>query len=102
MRSLLFVPGHREAMVERAIALGELDVVLLDLEDGVPPGQKDRAREVVATVLSRPRPARARLFVRINRDGTGDHDRDLAMVSHARPDGMLLSKVERAEDVADV
>jgi len=39
MRSVMFVPGHRQRMVDRALGLGEfkptaLDVALLDLEDG--------------------------------------------------------------------
>src|SRR5919204_1237945 len=102
MRSLLFVPGHRPAMVDKALSLSALDVALLDLEDGVPAERKDAARDVVAAALERPRPETPRLFVRVSRAGTADHDRDLAAISAHRPDGVLLSKVERAEDVADV
>jgi citrate lyase subunit beta/citryl-CoA lyase len=102
MRSLLFVPGHRPAMVEKALSLGDLDVALLDLEDGVPAAEKENARGVVASALRRSRPDRPRLFVRVSRAGTVDHDRDLAALSARRPDGVLLSKVERPEEVADV
>jgi len=83
MRSLMFVPAHRERMVDRALGLGEfgpsdLDVAVLDLEDGVPPAAKDEARRRIATVLGRASrggrgPSR---FVRIRRaqsdDGAGD------------------------------
>src|SRR5438477_7391 len=49
MRSLMFVPAHRDRMVARALGLGEfgpsaLDVAILDLEDGVPPASKEEAR----------------------------------------------------------
>ena len=52
LRSLMFVPGHRPRMVQRALGLGEfapsaLDVAILDLEDGVPPDEKDRARAAI-------------------------------------------------------
>ena len=76
MRSLMFVPGHRERMIHRALGLGEfessgLDVAILDLEDGVPPDSKDEARRIVASVLSSPSlPLR---FVRIQRAMTHRH-----------------------------
>ena len=83
LRSSMFVPGHQARMVQRALGLDEftpsaLDVAILDLEDGVPPAEKDRARAALATVLGRPSngegPAR---YVRINR-GSAARDADLA------------------------
>lgn len=102
MRSLLFVPGHREAMVAKAIALAELDVAILDLEDGVPVAERERARDIVAATLARPRAPRPALFVRVSRPGTEAHDRDLMALSADPPDGIVLSKVDRAEVVGDV
>ncbi|MGH2491505.1 MAG: aldolase/citrate lyase family protein, partial [Candidatus Limnocylindria bacterium] len=72
MRSLMFVPAHRERMVQRALGLGDfgpsaLDVALLDLEDGVPPAAKDEARRMVAEVLGRPSRGGPLRFVRIQR-----------------------------------
>jgi citrate lyase subunit beta/citryl-CoA lyase len=89
-------------MLDKAVALVDLDVALLDLEDGVPPAERRSARELVAKTLDRKRTSRPRLFVRISRAGTEDHDRDLAAISEHPPDGVLLSKVEHAEEVADV
>ena len=89
-------------MVSKALAMADLDVALLDLEDGVPAPERERAREIVAAALDR-RPAdRPRLFVRVNRTGTPACDRDLAAISAHRPDGVLLPKVERPEEIADV
>jgi len=64
LRSLMFVPGHRPRMVQRALGVGEfvpsaLDVAILDLEDGVPPDEKDRARAAIAAALGLPSTARA-------------------------------------------
>ena len=44
MRSWLFVPGHRQRMIDKALGL-EPDAVIFDLEDGVPPDAVDTARE---------------------------------------------------------
>jgi citrate lyase subunit beta/citryl-CoA lyase len=106
MRSLMFVPAHRERMIERALGLGEfgaseLDVAILDLEDGVPPAAKDEARRRIVDVLARASrngggPSR---FVRIRRalsdDGTGDLD---AVV---RPGlaGIMAPKVRRLDEL---
>ena len=53
MRSWMFVPGHQRRMIDKAYGLN-LDVVMFDLEDGVPPGEKDTARAMMAETLSHP------------------------------------------------
>jgi citrate lyase subunit beta/citryl-CoA lyase len=106
MRSLMFVPGHRDRMVQRALGLGEfgdsdLDVALLDLEDGVPPSAKDDARRLVAEVLGRPsRGGRAPLrFVRIRRALSDDGAADLDAIVRPGLDGVMVPKAERAHDI---
>ena len=69
------------------------DVVLLDLEDAVPPDLKDRARELVAQVAAE-RPC----WVRVNRPLTDQCERDLAALA-AVAKGLRLPKVEAASDV---
>ena len=64
-RSLMFVPGQREKMVVKASGLTSLDLAMFDIEDGVPPGEKDAARSLLAATLplvrsSRPRRTRTR------------------------------------------
>jgi citrate lyase subunit beta/citryl-CoA lyase len=98
MRSLLFAPGGSTAMMAKAID-GAADVVVLDLEDSVPPQGKEAARTAVAAALARPRRADGRLFVRVNPlDGAWCED-DLRAVLPARPDGIMLPKPEGPEDV---
>ena len=55
------------------------DVVVFDLEDGVPPDRKDEARELVAGAL-RTRPA----WVRVNPAGTAASEADLRCRARAR------------------
>jgi citrate lyase subunit beta/citryl-CoA lyase len=94
-------------MVQRALALGEfsqsaLDVAILDLEDGVPRDEKDRARAAVAAVLavlsSGDGPAR---YVRVNRD-LGPRDADLAAVLRRGLDGIVAPKIDHADEIADL
>ena len=106
MRSLMFVPGHRERMVQRALGLGDfgrtdLDVAILDLEDGVPPSSKDEARRLVAEVLGRASqggggPLR---FVRIRRALSDDGAADLDAIVRPGLDGIMAPKVTRADEV---
>lgn len=104
LRSLLFVPAHRPRMVQRALGLGDfapgaLDIAILDLEDGVPPDEKDRARAATASALgvasNGAGPAR---FVRVNR-GAAARDADLAAVLRRGLEGIVLPKIDRPEEV---
>src|SRR5665647_3894363 len=45
MRSVLYVPGNSEDMVGKA-PRNPADIITIDLEDSVPPAEKDKAREV--------------------------------------------------------
>jgi len=105
MRSIMFVPAHRERMVQRALGLGEfastgLDVAILDLEDGVPPASKDDARRVVADTLARPSRDGPLRFVRIQRGLSDGGEADLDAVVRAGLDGIVAPKVRRAEEIA--
>ena len=49
--TLLYTPGDRPDRIRKALD-GEADVVVVDLEDAVAPGTKDRARKLARDVLS--------------------------------------------------
>jgi citrate lyase subunit beta/citryl-CoA lyase len=84
-------------MLEKARGL-PCDVVVLDLEDSVAPEAKEAAREAVCAALKDY--GQHETVVRINAL-TGPWGRaDLDAVSAARPDAILLPKVERAADIA--
>ena len=61
-RSVLFVPGDRIDLLAKAMASGA-DAVCLDLEDGVAPASKARARRNIASISSAP--GESALWVRI-------------------------------------
>ena len=46
LRSLLFVPGHRERFIEKTANLN-MDVIVLDIEDAVPFDKKEDSREMI-------------------------------------------------------
>ena len=101
-RSWMFVPGHRQKMIDKALGLGS-DAIMLDIEDGVAPGEKDTARKLIAEALGRERlrrsPAR---FVRINAIGHERMAADLEAVLRPGLDGLVLPKVETPEEVLKV
>jgi citrate lyase subunit beta/citryl-CoA lyase len=97
-RSFMFVPGSSEKMLTKAMGLDNLDVAMFDLEDGVPPSLKDDARELVATMLSKPPGGPAR-FVRLNAIATERMEADLQSVVVPGLEGVVLPKVETAADV---
>lgn len=95
-RTLLFVPGNRERMLEKAPTLGA-DAILADLEDGVPEQEKEAGRRLVAAWL-RER-AGGDALVRVNALDTGHTRADLDAVIAPGLAGILLPK---ASDPAEV
>jgi citrate lyase subunit beta/citryl-CoA lyase len=61
----LYVPGDRPAVVAKALRSGA-DVVLVDLEDAVPPERKSYALAATAELLSEPHPGPVPVHVRVN------------------------------------
>jgi citrate lyase subunit beta/citryl-CoA lyase len=98
-RTWMFVPGHRQRMIEKALGLSA-DAIMLDIEDGVPPNEKDSARKLIAETLSQTSLADSPTrFVRVNAIGHERMEQDLKSVVQPGLDGLVLPKVEAAEDV---
>lgn len=91
LRSFLFVPGNRQRFIDKAFEL-DLDAILFDLEDGVPPAEKAGARELVRHALSRP-PGGPLRAVRVNAADTPWYADDLNAVLVAGIDVICLPKV---------
>ncbi|MDE3074635.1 MAG: CoA ester lyase [Chloroflexota bacterium] len=102
MRSLMFVPGHRQRMIDKALA-SAADVLFLDIEDGVPPAEKDTARQCIAESLrnasSQPGGPHPLRFVRINAIGHERMRADLDAVVTVGIEGLCLPKVEDAGQI---
>jgi citrate lyase subunit beta/citryl-CoA lyase len=93
-RSLLYVPANVEKFVDKAHTRGA-DVIQLDLEDSVPPGEKDHARTLVEQAATRVRRAGADVVVRINRP-LSLAVRDIEACVLPQVDGLAITKVESA------
>ena len=96
-RSWLFVPGADEA-AHAAAARSGADVVVLELEDFTPPQLRPRARSIAARAFDAWRAAGALAAVRVN-PLEGDGHADLRGVLGARPDIVMMSKVDSPEQV---
>jgi citrate lyase beta subunit len=97
-RSLLFVPGDSRRKIEKAAAIGA-DVVCLDLEDGVALNQKQAARDSIREALSALDFGRSERMIRINAYDTALKTEDVSQTITARPDSILIPKVESADAV---
>src|SRR3954470_20948500 len=93
-RSCLTVPGDDVRKLAKAATLA-VDEVILDLEDAVAPERKDGARETVARALRDLDWTAATVAIRVNRGSAGD----LELVRAAKPDVVVLPKVESREEV---
>ena len=102
IRSWMFVPGHRQKMIDKALGLNA-DAIMLDIEDGVAPNEKDAARKNIAESLGREKargtPAR---YVRINAIGHPRMDADLQAVVRPGLEGLVCPKVDTADEVRKV
>jgi citrate lyase subunit beta/citryl-CoA lyase len=96
-RSWLFVPGADEA-AHAAAARSGADVIILELEDFTPPQLRPRARSIAAKAFDAWRAAGALAAVRVN-PLEGDGHADLGGVLGARPDIVMMSKVDSPEQV---
>jgi citrate lyase subunit beta/citryl-CoA lyase len=99
-RSILFVPAHKPAWVERAVASGA-DAIVLDLEDSVPHAGKAEARVTAAesiTHLATSDSATA-VYVRPNGLDTKLTGIDLDAVVVPGLTGLFVPKVRRPSDL---
>lgn len=98
VRSLLFVPGHRRTMIDKALA-SDADAIILDLEDAVPEAEKELARETVSSVLRDLGSTDRTVLVRPNALDTEHFGRDIAAVTDSALTAFLLPKLFGRDDV---
>lgn len=99
LRTALFAPGSRPDRAEKALGL-EADAVIIDLEDAVPIAEKESSRDLVRDILDR-HPGK-RMYVRINALTTPYAGEDLEAVVSKSLKGIMLPKVESAEDIFEI
>jgi citrate lyase subunit beta/citryl-CoA lyase len=100
-RSFLFAPGNRPRMVQKVMSFGA-DATILDLEDAVPIAEKAATRGAVkAALLDYPHDRSCKTYVRVNSLDTGLTADDVRGVVCPALDGIILPKVEAAEELCE-
>jgi citrate lyase subunit beta / citryl-CoA lyase len=89
LRSMIFTPGDRRDLIEKAIRSGA-DAVIVDLEDAVAVENKVEARESLANLPS----SRVPLYVRVNGPTTEFMWEDVVAAAQAGVAGIVLPKAE--------
>ena len=100
-RSFIFVPGNRENMLERAKSF-KADVIMVDLEDSVPPGEKVSARYMAKDWVPSLSREGQRVMVRVNSLDTGLTRSELETLVSPDLYGISLGKVESVWNIRDV
>lgn len=96
----LYTPASHISRMQKAVSL-PVDCLIFDLEDSVPPAEKETARENVAKCLSTSSYRTVEIGVRINGLGTEFGGQDIRHLAPLRPDFFVLPKVESEQAVKD-
>jgi citrate lyase subunit beta / citryl-CoA lyase len=99
-RSLLATPGNVAAKLEKARSL-HVDVLMLDLEDGVPgtDGAKQRARELLGAAIGSGPFATREIAIRINGPRSPWFLDDIAFIAGLDIPSIVVPMVEDADDM---
>lgn len=100
-RSVLYMPGARARALEKARGLAA-DALILDLEDAVTPDEKTAARDLVVEAVAAGGYGARELIIRINGLDTPWGADDLIAASKAKPDAILIPKVEDPAAIIDI
>lgn len=101
LRSLLFVPGNKASMLEKAMGF-QPDAFIPDMEDSVPDAEKANAREVIAAHLERLNATGKLIIPRVNALDTGLTEADLGAVVGPHVHGISIGKINTADDLRHV
>jgi len=100
-RSVLYMPAANERALEKAKDIAA-DALIFDLEDAVAPDAKAEARDRACSMFAGGGYGSREITIRANGIGTPWHDDDLAAISAAGPDGIVIPKVNSVADVAAI
>ena len=101
IRSLLFVPGNKKNMLEKASSYLP-DIFVPDMEDSVPDGEKDTARATIQSFLPKLAQTGIPILPRVNSIDTGWTEQDLAAVVVPHIKGISIGKIEGPQDIENV
>lgn len=98
MRSLMFVPAHNQKLLDSSLRR-DADVLLLDIEDSVPPVDKQTARNNILEFVKRPEAQGKVIFPRVNDRESGELLKDLYQLTVDGIAGFMYPKSTKEEDV---
>lgn len=97
-RSVLYMPAANERALEKAKTI-PADALIFDLEDAVAPDAKDEARARACAIAKAGGYGSREITIRANGIGTAWHEADLKAIAEAGPDGIVIPKINSAEEV---
>ena len=100
LRSLIFVPGNRPNMLEKALSF-DADVIMVDLEDSVPPAEKVAARDMAKEWVPKLRRNGRTVMVRVNSLDTGLTATEAAALAGPDLYGFSIGKTESVWDMRE-
>ncbi len=98
LRSVFYIPGNKEEMIAKAPKIAA-DVITLDLEDSVPPAEKEKARELTHKNLKMVAATGVDVYVRLNNWETGMTNADCEAVVDVGLNAVCLAKCGGPDDV---
>ena len=98
MRSVFYVPANNQKFIDKVPEL-PCDIVTFDIEDAVPPSQKENARKMTVENLQRFAGGKAEVYVRVNGWHTEYTNEDLEAVVRPGLNGVTLPKTRDLDDV---
>ena len=101
LRSLLFVPGNKDNMLEKALGFRP-DAFVPDMEDSVPRAEKPNAREVIRSFLPRLAESGVPVIPRVNALDTEWIEDDLAAMVGPQIFGISVGKVDVPDDIVTI
>lgn len=101
VRSALFVPANQREWIEKSPKYGA-DVVVLDLEDATPLGEKRGAQEIVSSVIAQLHEQGQGVWVRVNEIGGPYIGDDVEACCRHGVDAVCLPKVAGPADVREL
>ena len=100
-RSLIFVPGNNPRFLEKAKSLSA-DIVCFDLEDSVPDKEKKKARTLIKNALKKRNQYSVSIFARTNSPNSNKIEADLNEIVQKGIDGIVIPKVNSAEEIKKI
>lgn len=101
-RSMLFIPANNAEWVRDAPENFDADGYIFDIEDSVPPGEKQEAREILRDAYSDLENYDINVTARVNDPDTGFLEQDLKEIVYERLDGIVFPKAMNADQIKHV